>query len=52
MLGCHALLLALGGAFIAMRGGDVGALTELLPGAGVKAAFTTMVLWVIGRKTA
>ena len=52
MLGCHALLLALGGAFIAMRGGDVGALTELLPGAGAKAAFTTMVLWVIGRKTA
>jgi biotin transport system substrate-specific component len=52
MLGCHALLLALGGAFIAMRGGDVGALAVLLPGAGVKAAVTTMVLWVVGRKTA
>jgi biotin transport system substrate-specific component len=52
MLSCHALLLALGGAFIAMRGGDVGALAPLLPGAGVKSAVATMVLWVVGRKTA
>ena len=52
MLSCHALLLALGGAFIAMRGGDVGALALLLPGAGVKSAAATMVLWVVGRKTA
>ena len=34
MLAAHALLLALGGAVIALRGGDVGVLAVLLPGAG------------------
>ena len=52
MLSCHALLLALGGAVIALRGGDVGVLAVLLPGAGVKAAVATVLLWVAGRRTA
>lgn len=52
MLAAHALLLTLGGAVIALRGGDVSALVVLLPGAGVKATVATMVLWVIGRRTA
>ena len=52
MLGCHALLLALGGAAIALRGGDVSALAVLLPGAGVKAVVATLVLMMAGRRTA
>ncbi|WP_310474689.1 biotin transporter BioY [Sandarakinorhabdus sp.] len=52
VLGCHALLLALGGAFIALRGGDVATLAVLLPGAGVKAAVATLVLWLVGRRAA
>jgi biotin transport system substrate-specific component len=52
MLAAHALLLALGGAFIAFRGGDVGALAVLLPGAGVKAVTATIVLREVGRRTA
>ena len=52
MLAAHALLLALGGAVIALRGGDVTALAVLLPGAGVKAAVATIVLVMVGRRTA
>ena len=52
MLAAHALLLALGGAVIALRGGDVRALTVLLPGAGVKAAVATLVLVMVGRRRA
>jgi biotin transport system substrate-specific component len=52
MLAAHALLLALGGAVIALRGGDVAALAVLLPGAGVKAAVATIVLVMVGRRTA
>ncbi len=51
MLAAHALLLALGGAVIALRGGDVAALAVLLPGAGVKAAVATVVLWAVGRRS-
>jgi biotin transport system substrate-specific component len=50
MLAAHALLLALGGAVIALRGGDVRALAVLLPGAGVKAAVATIVLVMVGRR--
>lgn len=50
MLAAHALLLALGGAVIALRGGDARALAVLLPGAGVKAAVATVVLWAVGRR--
>lgn len=50
MLACHALLLALGGAVIAFRGGDVAALAVLLPGAGAKALAATGVLMVVGRR--
>lgn len=50
MLAAHALLLALGGAVITLRGGDVAALAVLLPGAGVKAAVATIVLWAVGRR--
>jgi biotin transport system substrate-specific component len=52
MLAAHALLLALGGAVIALRGGDVAALAVLLPGAGLKAAVATIVLVMVGRRTA
>jgi len=52
MLACHALLLALGGAVIAWRGGDVAALAVLLPGAGVKAVAATAVLALVGRRYA
>jgi biotin transport system substrate-specific component len=52
MLACHALLLALGGAVIALRGGDVTALAVLLPGAGVKAVVATLVLVMVGRRPA
>jgi biotin transport system substrate-specific component len=52
MLAAHALLLALGGALIAMRGGDVGALAVLLPGAAVKAVVATLVLVMVGRRPA
>lgn len=52
MLAAHALLLLMGGAVIALRGGDVHALAVLLPGAGVKAAVATMILWVVGRRSA
>lgn len=52
MLGCHALLLVLGGAVIALRGGDVRALAVLLPGAGVKAFAATIVLGLVGRQSA
>lgn len=50
MLACHGLLLALGGAVIIWRGGDVTALAVLLPGAGVKAALATAVLALVGRR--
>jgi biotin transport system substrate-specific component len=50
MLAAHALLLAGGGAVIGLRGGDVGALAVLLPGAAVKAAMATGLLWVVGRQ--
>lgn len=50
MLAAHALLLALGGAVIALRGGDVSALAVLLPGAGVKALAATLVLVLVGRR--
>ena len=52
MLAAHALLLVLGGAVIALRGGDVAGLAVLLPGAGVKAAVATMVLVMVGRRSA
>jgi biotin transport system substrate-specific component len=52
MLAAHALLLALGGAVIALRGGDVTALAVLLPGAGVKAVVATFVLVMAGRRRA
>jgi biotin transport system substrate-specific component len=52
MLATHALLLALGGAVIALRGGDVTALALLLPGAGVKAVVATLVLVIVGQRTA
>ena len=51
MFAAHALLLALGGVVIALRGGDVRALAVLLPGAGVKAVVATLVLGLVGRKT-
>ena len=50
MLGCHALLLVLGGVVIALRGGDVTVLAVLLPGAGVKAAAATLLLGLVGRR--
>ncbi|WP_197041838.1 hypothetical protein, partial [Sandarakinorhabdus oryzae] len=50
MLAAHALLLVLGGVVIAWRGGDVGALAVLLPGAGVKAAVATLVLVGVERR--
>lgn len=50
MLACHGLLLVLGGAVIAMRGGDVAALVTLLPGAGVKSLVAMLVLWMVGRR--
>ena len=50
MLAVHALLLVLGGAVIALRGGDVTALAVLLPGAGVKALVATVVLVLVGRR--
>ena len=50
MLAAHALLLALGGAVIAMRSGDVAALAVLLPGAGVKSLAATLVLWAAARR--
>ena len=50
MLAAHALLLVLGGAVIALRGGDVAALTVLLPGAGAKALAATLVLLLVGRR--
>ena len=52
MLAAHALLLALGGAVITLRGGDVTALAVLLPGAGVKAVVATLVLVMVGRRPA
>jgi biotin transport system substrate-specific component len=50
MLAAHALLLALGGAVIAMRGGDVTALAVLLPGAGVKSVVATIILRLWSRR--
>ena len=50
MLAAHALLLALGGTVITLRGGDVTALAVLLPGAGVKAVVATLVLVMVGRE--
>jgi biotin transport system substrate-specific component len=52
MLACHGLLLVLGGAVVAMRGGDVAALATLLPGALVKSLVAVAVLWVVVRKRA
>lgn len=52
MLACHVVLLALGGAVIAWRGGDVAALAVLLPGAGVKAVVATAVLALVRRRYA
>jgi biotin transport system substrate-specific component len=52
MLGCHALLLALGGAVIAMRGGALGSLAVLLPGAGVKSLLATLVLMWAAKRAA
>jgi biotin transport system substrate-specific component len=50
MLAAHGLLLALGGAVIGLRGGNVVALAVLLPGAAAKSAVATAVLRVIGSK--
>jgi biotin transport system substrate-specific component len=50
MLAGHGLLLLLGGAVIAMRGGDLAALTVLLPGALVKSIVAMAVLWAVGRR--
>lgn len=50
MLAAHALLLALGGLGVALRGGDVTALAVLLPGAGVKSALATIVLRLWSRR--
>ena len=52
MLAGHGLLLVLGGAGIAMRGGDLAALAVLLPGALVKSIVAMMLLWVVGRRRA
>lgn len=50
MLAGHALLLALGAALIAARGGDVMALAVLLPGAGVKSLLATAILLTVARR--
>lgn len=50
MLAGHGLLLVLGGAVIAMRGGDLAALAVLLPGAGVKSIVAMAVLLAVGRR--
>ncbi len=50
MLAGHALLLVLGGAVIAWRGGDVAALASLLPGAGVKSLAATLILRAVARR--
>ncbi|MFZ4381178.1 MAG: biotin transporter BioY [Sandarakinorhabdus sp.] len=52
MLAGHGLLLVLGGAGVAMRGGDLAALAVLLPGALVKSIVAMMLLWVVGRRRA
>jgi len=49
MLAGHGLLLLLGGAVIALRGGDVASLVTLLPGALVKSLLAMAVLWMVGR---
>ncbi len=50
MLACHGLLLALGGAVIAFRGGDVAALAMLLPGAVAKSLAAAAVLTLVRRR--
>jgi biotin transport system substrate-specific component len=50
MLAGHGLLLVLGGAVIVWRGGDMAALASLLPGAGLKSAVATAVLWWVSRR--
>ncbi|MEI6485458.1 MAG: biotin transporter BioY [Sphingomonadales bacterium] len=49
MLAAHGLLLALGAAGVAMRGGDVAALAVLVPGAVVKALLACAVLVMMSR---
>ena len=50
MLACHGLLLVLGGAVIALRGGNVAALAVLLPGAAAKSLAAMAVLRLAGRR--
>ena len=53
MLGCHALLLAVGGLWIAMAGGEARAvLTPLLPGALLKSALAALILGLSARAPA
>jgi biotin transport system substrate-specific component len=53
MLGCHALLLAVGGLWIAQAGGKaVAVLTPLLPGALLKSALATVLLGLSARAPA
>lgn len=51
MLAGHGLLLLLGGAVIAMRGGNVGSLAVLLPGAVGKSVLAMLGLGLVGRPT-
>lgn len=50
MLGCHGLLLALGAAGVAFRGGDVTGLAVLLPGAAAKSVAAMLLLGLAGRR--
>jgi biotin transport system substrate-specific component len=53
MLGCHALLLAVGGLWIALAGGNaLAVITPLLPGALLKSALAALILGLSARAPA